>query len=100
MKLKNGHKLKIGCNQYTFRWMSDEWMDDCKLQGQCDTMGKFIKVSVTAADRKMTFLHEIIHAIEIDHGFDLPDQVVRVLADHIVAFVRENNIDLREELEM
>lgn len=99
MTIKSGKKLRIGCSTYTFGWRGIEWTEDAELQGQCDYMRRLIKVSVAAADPMMTLLHEAIHAIDREHTLGLQEQSVTVIADHVIAFCRDNNIDLREELE-
>jgi hypothetical protein len=47
-------------------------------------------------------LHEVIHALDAEHfpGEPIDESRVWVLGDHIVQFCRDNQVDLREELEL
>ena len=43
-------------------------------------------------------LHEMIHSLSVEHDWEIPETVVEGLASHLVAFCRDNNLDLRDEL--
>lgn len=44
-----------------------------------------------------TFMHELVHAVDKNHGLDLNEKQILTLAQVLYAIIVDNNLDFREE---
>jgi hypothetical protein len=100
VKLK--HKYRIGTRVFKVKVMRDGWREDANARGQIEYNKRTIKFAADEVEGMKVLLHEVIHALDAEHfpGEPIDESRVWVLGDHIVQFCRDNQVDLREELEL
>ena len=98
--MKAKKQYRIGARMIDFKWMDEDWGNDGERYGQSENNPPLIKIAVNSDDSMKTFLHEVIHEISFQCSLKLEEQAVRALAYFIVAFCRDNEVDLRENMEL
>jgi hypothetical protein len=70
----------------------DRIADDDKCMGLCDFDKRTIYLAsgLSESERLKTFVHECLHALSVEHGFDLPHRTVYALEECLVKFLKLN----------
>lgn len=60
--------------------------------GLCDEQDNmiYIKRGQSTKDKVKTFIHELLHAIEISHNFNIPHRLVYALEEPIYQLIKDN----------
>ena len=60
--------------------------------GACDPSDQviYIRLGQSQTERLKTFLHELLHAIEFEYGFEMPHRLIHRLEDPLVRFLMDN----------
>jgi len=66
-----------------------------KLLGLCDTQDTkiYLKKGMSAEKKKEVFLHECVHAIEVNLDLGLSEQKVNLLGVLLLSFLKDNRLD-------
>jgi hypothetical protein len=66
--------------------------DDPECLGLCDPEKRTITLKLGLADSELlkTFVHECLHALSAEHGFDLPHRTVYALEECLVRMLKLN----------
>jgi hypothetical protein len=70
----------------------DRIADDERCLGLCDFDKRTIYLAsrLSETERLKTFIHECLHAISAEHGFELPHRTVYALEESLVKFLKLN----------
>jgi hypothetical protein len=70
----------------------DRIADDERCMGLCDFQKRTIYLAsrLSETERLKTFIHECLHAISAEHGFELPHRTVYALEESLVKFLKLN----------
>ena len=93
MKIPN--KLKIAGHVYKVKLTHINALDSGDNYGTCDVPKQIICLNETNSNTRMreTLLHEILHAIDIEFGFGLNEQIVNTLGLELHRILYENKLD-------
>ena len=89
--------VKIGGREYSLTTKNKDWGDETNHYGMSFHSKRQIMIVEDAPDYTETLLHEAIHVIDAQHHLELKENVVEVLASHIVEFLRDNKINISGE---
>jgi len=106
MKLKT---IKILARRYKVIWIDDDHAEDAEIQGyHQSSWGDFkIKIAKKGKNHMESLLHEILHSLVFQMHIDDRDfkvenrcaHAVDMLSEQLLGVIRENKINLLEELE-
>lgn len=91
--MKIPHKIRIKSRiSYEIVWV--DRFDDEHCLGECRGDVKQIAILKNQSDKQtfQTFLHEVLHAIEFEHGISLPHKSIHVLDAAIYKILKLNKL--------
>ena len=65
------------------------------IMGTTYPHAKEILLSTDSGQIESTFLHEVVHVIDLDRGLELSENQVQSLASGLYAAIVDNNLDFR-----
>jgi hypothetical protein len=95
--MKLPKKLKVGNYYYTVREVDDPQLDGEYVDGYHDGDKEIIvirKNTKTVTQRRVSLLHELIHAISKIFGLGITEHQTYVLSELLIAIEIENKIKL------
>lgn len=92
MKPKIPKEMMIGDELWSVRFTRNIPSKDKDLYGLCDPSDKtiYIRPGLSYRQRLDTLIHELIHALEFEHGFELEHKHVYKIAEGLVNIWLEN----------
>lgn len=90
MKIPPKIRIKSKVN-YEIVWQAKIADDDFCL-GLCDPQKQiiYLKLGMSDTETIKTFLHEVLHALSAEHGFELPHRTVYALEDAVYKVFKLN----------
>lgn len=85
-------RLLIGESEWKVVWKRKIVDDGILCAGLCDSKKKtiFLQIGQTPKERVSTFFHEMLHALEFEHGIALPHETIYRLEGPLAELFRQN----------
>lgn len=86
--------MLVGDSVWSIKFVRD--IEGSDAYGACDPQCKtiYIEMGQTRYQTLCTFLHELIHAIEIEYGFTIRHSILNKLELALASLLTENNVAL------
>lgn len=90
-------RVRVFGTEYRIKEVNPKSLDDA--WADCDTENKAIRVGrgMPALQRQEALLHELMHAIEAEYGFEMNHDHLTLMARGIIFVIRDND-GLKDEL--
>jgi hypothetical protein len=94
LKLKDyPRQIQVGDSLWSVKFKRDLGQTETRITwGLCCPAEQtiYIRLGQTQKERLKTFLHELLHAIEEEYGFEVPHQLIHRLEDPLARFLMDN----------
>ena len=89
--MKLPHRIRIKAKvTYQVVWVDS--FKDPKQRGECDDLAKQIAILKGMSERETleTFIHELLHAVELEYGIPIPHRLIYMLEMPFVKLAKLN----------
>lgn len=91
MRIKVPKEIKVGLHKYSVSYRANLYVDErCFGDENCRTLKIRIEPAVATSVKCITFLHEVLHAIDRNYSTALPDGDLDRMASGIAEFLKDN----------
>lgn len=83
--------VRVGKYDYSISYVAELYNDKGeKLLGMCDLLHKKIYIKMPDPEIESTLVHEFIHAMVFENGFDMDERSVLKMETALYGFLRDN----------